>query len=704
MEAFTISKLFKKVAAAMLVVPMFMMYATGMGVSADESSKTIEYNCLGSALGMIDVDIDMDVTISSTVPNSVEPGEEFSIENSYTNISMAVTDTLRTATNPLEGSVPQFQLNLDNTEENMVDVAEEASEELSFGPIPIEDEDETVEFRVPADGGVDVGITAGDSGDIEISAGEIITVVNALDMLDVEVTCTPLEGQDLVLNTIPIEEQEEDTEAPVITLNGENPMELEVGQEYDEPGATAEDNVDGDLTDEIEIDNSEVNTDEPGEYTVTYTVSDAAGNEAEKTRTVHVVDPDEDGEDTEAPVITLNGDNPMELEVGEVYEEPGATAEDNVDGDLTDEIEISGEVNTEEPGEYTVTYTVSDAAGNEATETRTVHVVEPDENGEEQVPVTPGEETEVNSGDTVIIEESGTVVTLPSDLPEGTTLTVTDASDTDAEGLALAGDIYNFSFTYPDGAEPAESFTLEMEYDSESYEADEVAIYYYNEEEGVWVAQEGTVDEQSGTITIEITHFSTYGVFAESEESEEPGEETGGTWFAGEGEPAAELGEEGDLYLDTATFNVYGKDEDGWELLGTLRGEDGVDGATWLTGEGAPEEVEGNYGDLYLDTVSGDVYLYSVEADGWEVVANLQGPPGEGVEEDVQEEEAENGNGAQEDNGTTDEDESENGTATSGSGGQLPDTATNNPLLMLIGSLLAVAGGAIAFVRKRVLS
>src|SRR5690606_10747019 len=110
---------------------------------------------------------------------------------------------------------------------------------------------------------------------------------------------------------------------------------------------------------------------------------------------------------------------------------------------------------------------------------------------------------------------------------------------------------------------------------------------------------------------------------------EEPGEETGGTWFAGEGEPAAELGEAGDLYLDTATFNVYGKDEDGWELLGTLRGEDGVDGATWLTGEGAPEEVEGNYGDLYLDTVSGDVYLYSVEADGWEVVANLQGPPGE---------------------------------------------------------------------------
>lgn len=80
--------------------------------------------------------------------------------------------------------------------------------------------------------------------------------------------------------------------------------------------------------------------------------------------------------DIEPPVITLIGDNPLEVEVGETYNEPGATAEDNVDGDITDSIEITGEVNTDEVGEYIITYTAVDEAGNEAVIHRTVHVIE----------------------------------------------------------------------------------------------------------------------------------------------------------------------------------------------------------------------------------------------------------------------------------------------------------------------------------------
>src|SRR5699024_3379562 len=90
--------------------------------------------------------------------------------------------------------------------------------------------------------------------------------------------------------------------------------------------------------------------------------------------TVTVEDPEP--EDTVAPEITLNGDNPMELEVGETYDEPGATAEDDVDGDVSDAIEVSGDVDTSTVGEYEVVYTVSDEAGNEATETRIVNIVE----------------------------------------------------------------------------------------------------------------------------------------------------------------------------------------------------------------------------------------------------------------------------------------------------------------------------------------
>ena len=105
---------------------------------------------------------------------------------------------------------------------------------------------------------------------------------------------------------------------------------------------------------------------------MTYNVSDAAGNAAtEVTRTVNVL------ADTEAPVITLIGNATIELNVGEAYVEQGATAIDNIDGDLSANIVIGGDaVNTNAAGTYVVTYNVSDAAGNAAMEiTRTVNVL-----------------------------------------------------------------------------------------------------------------------------------------------------------------------------------------------------------------------------------------------------------------------------------------------------------------------------------------
>lgn len=164
-----------------------------------------------------------------------------------------------------------------------------------------------------------------------------------------------------------------DTIKPSITLKGDNHMELVIGEEYVESGATAKDNIDGDLSDVIEI-SGEVNAKEIGKYTVTYTVSDEAGNMAKATRTVNIVNPKVDP-DTDAPVITLKGAEEIEQEIGEEYIEPGATAEDNVDGDLTKMIEITGEVNTEKAGEYTINYRVSDKAGNTTTATRTVSIL-----------------------------------------------------------------------------------------------------------------------------------------------------------------------------------------------------------------------------------------------------------------------------------------------------------------------------------------
>ncbi|MEL0457595.1 immunoglobulin-like domain-containing protein, partial [Flavobacteriaceae bacterium SZ-1-7] len=79
------------------------------------------------------------------------------------------------------------------------------------------------------------------------------------------------------------------------------------------------------------------------------------------TRTVNVIP------DTTAPVITLVGNATINLNVGDTYNEQGATATDNIDGDISGNIVIGGDaVNPAVAGTYVVTYDVSDAAGNPA--------------------------------------------------------------------------------------------------------------------------------------------------------------------------------------------------------------------------------------------------------------------------------------------------------------------------------------------------
>ena len=155
-----------------------------------------------------------------------------------------------------------------------------------------------------------------------------------------------------------------DTTKPVITLNGENPMELTKGTAYSEAGATATDDVDGNIT---VTTSGTVDVTTIGSYTITYVAVDSAGNSATATRVVNVVD-------TVAPVITVNGDSPITIEFGSVYTDANATATDNVDGTIA--VRSSGNVNTRALGSYTITYTAEDSSGNSATATRVVNVVD----------------------------------------------------------------------------------------------------------------------------------------------------------------------------------------------------------------------------------------------------------------------------------------------------------------------------------------
>ena len=217
----------------------------------------------------------------------------------------------------------------------------------------------------------DSGATAADNYDGDLTSS--IAIVNNVDTSTVgtytvtyNVSDTSGNAADSVTRTVNVV----DTTVPVITLLGDTTVTIEVGATYTDSGATAADNYDGDLTSSIAIVNN-VDTSTVGTYTVTYNVSDTSGNAAVPvTRTVNVVD-------TTAPVITLLGDNPMTIEVGSTFTNPGATALDVGDGDLTSSIVVTGSVDTSTLGTYTLTYNVSDASGNVADPvTRTVNVVD----------------------------------------------------------------------------------------------------------------------------------------------------------------------------------------------------------------------------------------------------------------------------------------------------------------------------------------
>jgi len=138
-----------------------------------------------------------------------------------------------------------------------------------------------------------------------------------------------------------------DTTSPVITLVGDAIVTTEVGSDYEDPGVAVNDSVDGDLTSQIKV-TMKVRLNKLGEYQLKYNVKDASGNAAkELVRNVIVVD-------SVSPIITLKGEPEIVIEAGYVYSERGATATDAGDGDLSEAIKITGEVDSYNLGSYEI--------------------------------------------------------------------------------------------------------------------------------------------------------------------------------------------------------------------------------------------------------------------------------------------------------------------------------------------------------------
>jgi len=158
---------------------------------------------------------------------------------------------------------------------------------------------------------------------------------------------------------------------PEITIIGDNPVTIAQGETYKDAGATANDNINGNVkvtTTGLSL----VDTSTIGKYTITYTAIDLDKNKSTATRVVNVIA----SADTEAPVITISGDNPVDVLQGSTYSDAGATATDNIDTTVT--VQTSGTVDTAVIGVYEIKYTAKDSAGNNAiAKTRTVNVIAP---------------------------------------------------------------------------------------------------------------------------------------------------------------------------------------------------------------------------------------------------------------------------------------------------------------------------------------
>ncbi len=144
----------------------------------------------------------------------------------------------------------------------------------------------------------------------------------------------------------------------LIDMKGNAHMSIGRGEVFEDPGAEVRFGL-GKIKTEGEIDTSQL-----GDQTVSYRFLTE-----KRIRTVSV-------EDRTRPLITLEGAPEKYLVKGEEYAEAGYRAEDDVDGDITDRVSVESDLDADVPGEYHISYTVSDSAGNAARERRKITVVE----------------------------------------------------------------------------------------------------------------------------------------------------------------------------------------------------------------------------------------------------------------------------------------------------------------------------------------
>ena len=148
-----------------------------------------------------------------------------------------------------------------------------------------------------------------------------------------------------------------DTTPPVITLVPAGALTSWL-KGFEEPGYSAADNVDGDVTERVE--RMELND------KVLYTVADSSGNVGYAERPIQF--------SVSTPAISLAGGREITIQASMVYQDPGYQAQDNLGNDLTEYVVVSGEILPYAAGDYELRYTIENEQGDAAIARRIVHV------------------------------------------------------------------------------------------------------------------------------------------------------------------------------------------------------------------------------------------------------------------------------------------------------------------------------------------
>ncbi|WP_327444093.1 immunoglobulin-like domain-containing protein [Clostridium tarantellae] len=245
-----------------------------------------------------------------------------------------------------------------------------------------------------------VGLVATDAEDGDLT--EIVKITGDIDNTKIGVYDLIYSVEDIDGNITSITRKVTVRTNDIPVLEGVNDITLKLGDNFDSKlGIVVKDTEDGDLINSLIIKGT-VDTSNAGKYILEYIAIDSDGNLVNKTREVSV-------RTNENPVI--NGAINTKIKVGDFFNKlKGISAIDKEDGDLTNLIKISGDLNTKKAGIYELTYSVKDNDENESVVKRQIRVrsnEQPIIDGVEDITIKVGEIFNIKQGVTVNDKEDG---------------------------------------------------------------------------------------------------------------------------------------------------------------------------------------------------------------------------------------------------------------------------------------------------------